>query len=208
MYADGNVLQDDGKDLAPTDLIKAGSFYSDDGTTWLESDNYVELPMRGAMEPRIEPLSDGRLIMVVRTQLGSVFKSYSHDDGQTWLKAQTTGLQSPESCPSLLRLPKTGHLLLIWNHSGYDPKFDHYGKRTPLSVAVSEDDGETWGRIKNIETDPGWEFTNPCALVTQEGALLIAYEASKYKDLTPPGRLGRTRMHLKLAVVDVDWLYR
>ena len=29
--------------------------------------------------------------------------------------------------------------------------------RTPLTVAISKDDGKTWQQIKNIETDPdGW----------------------------------------------------
>jgi hypothetical protein len=31
------------------------------------------------------------------------------------------------------------------------------GKRTPLTLAVSKDDGNTWQYIHNIETDPdGW----------------------------------------------------
>ncbi len=209
MHAAGNVLENDGEGLAPTDIVKAGCYYSDDdGATWRVSDNYVELPMRGAMEPQIEPVSDGRLIMMVRTQLGSVYHAYSTDQGQSWSKAQTTGVTAPESCPGLVRLPDSGHLALIWNNSLYDPKFDHYGKRTPLSVAISQDDGRTWGEPYHIEDDPAWEFTNPAALVTGDGKLLVAYEASKYKLLTPPGRLGRSRMHLKLASIDVESLYR
>jgi len=206
----GKALQEDGEEgkLAPTDIGEAGSFYSDDGgRTWTECENYVYLPMRGAMEPKVEELRDGRLMMVMRTQLGSVFKSYSQDGGRTWSKAQTTGLMSPESCPALLKLPHTGDLLLVWNHSPYDPRFDHYGKRTPLSVALSRDDGETWEKIKDVETDPEWEFTNPAPIATSRGTVLIAYEASKYASLVPPGKLGRSRMHLKLAILDVDWIY-
>jgi sialidase-1 len=145
--------------------------------------------------------------MVMRAQLGSVFQSISEDGGATWSKPQTTGLRAPESCPGLLRIPQTGDLALIWNDSPYDPKFDHYGVRSPLSVAVSKDDGRTWGRSKAIESDPDWEFTNPAAIVTREGRLIIVYEASKYESLTPPGKLGRSRMHLKLAIVELDWLY-
>ena len=55
----------------------------------------------------------------------------------------------------------TGDLLLVFNHSAYDPEFDHYGMRTPLSIALSIDEGETWHTIRDIETDPEWEFTNP-----------------------------------------------
>ena len=206
----GKALQDDGKgkNLAPTDNGASGSFYSDDnGKTWTECENYLYLPMRGTMEPKIEELKDGRILMVVRTQLGSVFKAYSADGGRTWSNPQTTGLQSPESCPALLKIPETDDLLLVWNHSPYDPKFDHYGLRNPLSVAISKDDGCTWENIKNIETDPEWEFTNPAPIATSQGTILIGYEASRYETLVPPGRLGRSRMYGKLAILDIGWLY-
>jgi len=198
------------------DHLFAGCYYSDDdGQTWKECESYVDLPMRGAMEPKIEELKDGRLLMVMRTQLGAIFRSYSEDGGLNWSKPQTTGLRAPESCPGLRRIPQTGDLLIVWNHSAYDPKFDHFGVRSPLTVAISRDEGETWEKMKDVETDPVWEFTNPAILVTTSGNVLIAYEASKYESMTGPGhgnvgqigRVGRSRMHLKLAMFDLDWLY-
>jgi len=208
-YMEGTALQEDGEkgNLAPTNTSMAGCFYSDDGKAWKQCDNFVYLPMRGSMEPKIAELKDGRLMMVMRTQLGSVFRSFSEDGGQTWSNAQTTGLQSPESCPGLIRIPQTGDLLLIWNDSPYDPRFDHYGLRSPLSLAVSKDEGRTWLKSKSVETDPEYEFTNPSAMVTSDGNVLIAYETSKYASLVPPGRLGRSCMSLRLAIVDLDWLY-
>ncbi len=209
-YMTGKALQDDGKgkNLAPTNNSVAGSFYSDDdGKTWAECDSYLYLPMRGAMEPKIEELKDGRILMVMRTQLGSVFKSYSENGGQSWSNPQTTGLKSPESCPNLIRIPQTGDLMLTWNHSPYDPKFDHYGLRNPLSVAISKDDGSTWEKGKNVDVDSEWEFTNPTALATSQDTILIAYEAAKYENLVHPGKLGRTLMSFKLAIVNIDWLY-
>ncbi len=203
--------QDEGGDHCASGVV----YSDDDGQTWKGPVSFVDLPLRGAMEPKIEELKDERLLMVMRTELGGVFKSYSEDGGLTWSKAQTTGLRAPESCPGLRRIPQTGDLVLIWNHSLDDPKFDHSGVRSPLTVAISRDDGCTWEKIKDIETDPEWEFTNPVTYVTSEGKLLIAYEASKYESLTGPGhgnvgvigRVGRHRMHLKLAIVDLDWLY-
>ena len=202
--------QDDGGDHCTSGIM----YSDDDGYTWQKGEPFADLPLRGTMEPKIEELKDGRLLMVMRTQLGCVFKSYSDDGGVTWSKSQTTGLRAPESCPGLRRLPQTGHLALIWNNSLYDPEFDHFGLRSPLSVATSNDEGETWQNIKNIETDPEWEFTNPVSYVTGDGKLLIAYEASKYESLTgsghgnvgQTGRVGRDRMHLKMAIVDPDWL--
>lgn len=43
--------------------------------------------------------------------------------------------------------------------------------------------------------------------MTRDGMLLVAYEASKYASLEYPGKCGRTQMYLKLARIELDWLY-
>ncbi len=208
-HMEGTALQEEGEGyLAPTNTSVAGTFYSDDnGRTWHGCDNYVYLPMRGCMEPKIEELKDGRVMMLMRTQLGSLFQSFSDDGGASWSQPQTSGLHAPESCPLLMRIPQTDDLLLIYNDSTYDPKFDHYGVRSPLTMAVSSDSGVNWAIRKNIETAPEWEFTNPAAIITRDNNVVVAYEASQYASLEHPGQLGRTQMHLKLAIIDIDWLY-
>ncbi|MCH2116976.1 MAG: glycoside hydrolase [Pirellulales bacterium] len=192
----------------PTDHQINSCAYSDDlGHTWKQSENWVDLPMRGAMEPHIVELSDGRLLMYMGTQLGAIFQSTSYDGAVTWSSPQTTGLRAPESMPCLVKFPHTGDLLVIWNHSTYDPNFDHCGKRTPLTTAISRDEGKTWENFKNIETDPLYEFTNPSCHFTSAGKVIIMYEASKMDNPNPPGRLGRSCMPLKSAVADIDWFY-
>jgi len=60
---------------------------------------------------------------------------------------------------------------MVWNNNnGSDPATMNH--RTPLSVAISKDEGKTWGNIKNIEEDPeGWYcytalyFLNPQNLI-------------------------------------------
>jgi len=191
-----------------TDHSVAGCCYSDDdGRTWKESRCVADLPLRGAEEAHVAELKDGRLLMTMRTQLGAVFKSESGDGGVTWSKPQTTGLRAPNSLPCLTRIPKTGDLLLVWNNSLYDPGFDHFGKRTPLTVAVSRDDGRSWENFKNIETDPAWEFTNPTCHFTSDDKVVIGYVASPMENPNPPGKLGRSSMSLKAAVADIEWLY-
>lgn len=179
----------------------------DDGRSWRRADNWVGLPLRGAMEPRIAELSDGRLLMTLRTQLGAVFASHSSDQGQTWSHPQTTGLRAPESMPSLKNIPGSKDLVIVWNHGLYDPGFDHFGKRTPLTVAISRDDGRTWERFKDIETDPDYEFTNAAIHFTSRGKMIVTYMASKMASTQPPGILGRSRIPLKAFVADVEWLY-
>lgn len=184
----------------------AGAVYSDDdGLTWRESEHWVGLPLRGAMEPHVEELRDGRLLMVLRTQMGAIFRSYSDDGGATWSRPQTTGLRAPESCPELVRIPATGDLLMIWNDSPYDPQHaSHYGRRTPLSAAVSRDEGDTWSRSRTIESDPGRAFTNPGCTFTRDGVALITYWTCPYH---ATGRMNVERLDLRLARIAVDWFY-
>lgn len=186
----------------------AGAYYSDDdGHTWTESQTFADLPMRGAMEPHIAELRDGRLMMAMRTELGAIFKSYSEDGGANWSQPQTTGIRGPESMRCLKRIPSNGDLILIWNNAPFDHKYDHSGPRTPLTVAISKDDGETFENFKDIETDPGVEFTNPSCHFTSSGKVIMTYLASPMEDPTPPGRLGRGHMPMKAAIADLEWFY-
>ena len=87
----------------------------------------------GAMEPTVVELSDGRLLMFMRTRLGYQFESYSKDQGLTWSEPKQSSLASGNAPAYLLGLAD-GRIACSWN-----PK-----DRTALHLAVSEDDGKTW----------------------------------------------------------------
>jgi sialidase-1 len=179
-------------------------YSDDDGLSWHQPENPIRLPMRGAMEPHVEETRDGRVLMVMRNQLGSLFMSESADGGLTWSRPQTTGLRAPESCPELTRIPATGDLLMIWNNSEYDPGFrSHYGKRSPLTSAVSKDEGRTWQHIRDIEDDPGRAFSNPGCRFTRSGKALVNYWTCEY---LPDWRMQDV-IDLRVAVIDTDWFY-
>jgi photosystem II stability/assembly factor-like uncharacterized protein len=141
------------------------TYYSDDaGQTWKRSRTQLECPVMnrsGFQEPGVVPLKDGRLMMFIRTQLGSQYVSYSADGGDTWSEATASSLMSPLSPASIKRLPK-GDLLAVWNdHAQVDESMraseKSGGKRTPLTVAISRDDGKTWTRHRNVlEAPTGW----------------------------------------------------
>jgi sialidase-1 len=107
-------------------------------------------------EPGVVELKDGRLMMFMRTNASSQHISYSRDSGETWSKAQPSELISPLSPASIERVPWSGDLLCVWNdHSGIHPY--PKGRRTPLCLAVSKDEGKTWSKSKLIEDNPdGW----------------------------------------------------
>ena len=68
-------------------------FYSDDGgRTWTKSTSDLSSPCYpdfvgnnyGADEPCVLELKDGRLWMLMRTQTGFLYESFSSDHGRTW----------------------------------------------------------------------------------------------------------------------------
>ena len=139
---------------------RAMAWLSDDaGKTWHQSQTTLTAPesvRSGLQEPGVIELLDGRLLLLARTSAGMHFRSYSSDAGETWTPAEPTDLLSPCSPATFERLPGRDDILMVWNdHRGMDPALA--GKRTPLSLALSKDDGLTWDRVANLETDPnGW----------------------------------------------------
>lgn len=148
----------------------AMAYLSDDaGKSWRRSRTELECPTpsnAGFQEPGVVELKDGRIMMFIRTQLGSQYLSYSTDGGDTWSEAQPSTIQSPLSPASIKRIPSTGELLMVWNdHSTIDPSYRAAdlgerrtgGKRTPLTVAVSRDEGKTWIQAHDLLASPtGW----------------------------------------------------
>ncbi|WP_417375378.1 sialidase family protein [Gimesia maris] len=136
------------------------SFYTDDeGKTWHRSANEVDCPLRGAMEPEIEQLNDGRILMLIRTQTTRMYRAYSSDGGETWSPAEKTDIVHPEAPMLLQRAPgKDAPLILIWNNAVV-PGADHQGPRTPLTLGLSYDEGKTWKNLTKIEDDPKGSYS-------------------------------------------------
>ena len=150
------------------------SLSDDNGKTWRLSDTQLEAPKElrtGLQEPGIVELKDGRLLMLARTGGGCQYRSFSEDGGVTWSPAEPTDLLSPVSPASIERIPETGDLLLVWNnHRDIAPALK--GKRTPLTVAVSRDEGATWEHIRNLETNPNGWYCYTAIAFTGEHVLL------------------------------------
>lgn len=150
-------------------------FSDDEGETWQES-NELRLPKRGAMEPTIAEIEDGRCMMLIRTQLGCQYQSFSDDGGETWVQPGPSALVSGEAEAYLTRIPSTGDLLACWNYD-FKPHWTrrHYGLRCPLTVAISKDGGETWENIKDLEDDHRYSFGNPAITFVDDRAYIVYY---------------------------------
>jgi sialidase-1 len=151
-------------------------FSDDDGQTWQRGSGHVDAAKRGAMEPEVIELEDGRVLMIIRNQLGFIGKSYSEDGGDTWTEMESLGLQAPEAPATLRRVPSTGDLLLIWNNT-YTPGAGHGGRRTPLTAAVSSDDGETWRIVGNLEANPERTFSYTSLTFVGHRAVMSYWES-------------------------------
>lgn len=188
------------------DNFQTAVYFSDDeGRTWRRSRTLVSAPKRGAMEPGLIELRDGRVRQIIRTQLGTIWHSISSDGGDTWSPAASWGIVSPEAPATIAREPGGGDWLLVLNPAVVwgDPEktvfgANHGGPRRPLAARLSRDEGETWGEPRTLEADPGLAHAYTSITFHDGRALLTYYE---YAEATK-------RISLKFKSVPVAWFGR
>ncbi len=176
------------------------SYYSDDnGLTWRSGREVQNPDSVVTQEPGLVELKNGDILMFVRTNKGVQYISHSKDKGETWSSVEPGNIKSPLSPASIVRIPSTGDLLLVWNNNGGEnPALK--GKRTPLTVAISRDEGESWEKIKNIEDDPdGWYCY--IAIHFTDKQVLLGYCAGNRPKGTGLAMTNITRLNL-------DWIYK
>jgi len=160
----------------------------DDGATWREGARVK--PANGqCWEPACIELKDGRVMMLIRTQLGGQYKSISTDGGETWSVPVATPLVGTAAPVSISRVSSTGDLLAIWNHN------PGAKDRNPLTAAVSKDEGETWQAFRNIEEGPGDAWAYPAVTWVGDNAFLTYFNYT--------GGLS-----LFLKIIPADWFYK
>jgi hypothetical protein len=178
----------------PVGYFYTTAVYSDDdGATWKQSPSRLTAPCYegynggnyGAVEPTIVALNDGRLWMLIRTQTGKMYESFSKD-GAEWSDAVESKFYGSNS-PAMFRRLDDGRLFLAWNNAQVAPKVEGqgvYSGRDALHAAVSADDGKTWRGLREVYRDPtrhgeGLELRNdrgtayPDAVQTAEGAIVL-----------------------------------
>src|SRR5262249_11938827 len=108
---------------------------SDGGASW-QVVGRLNTPA-GADEPTIAETGGGGVLMLLRTKDGFLWRSRSRDRGQTWSAPEKTEMVAAAASHNLFRT-RDGRLVLT--HDACRPPL-----RTPLTVRVSRDGGETWG---------------------------------------------------------------
>jgi len=189
-------------DVSKVNHFVSKCFLSDDqGQTWRLGKGAIDYAKRGAMEPEIVELAPNdkgsvRLAMYMRTQLGHVAVGYSHDAGDTWTKAVDAKIRAPEAPTTIRRVPSTGDLVLVWNDN-FTAGAGHGGKRSPMSIAISKDDGKTWKKVGDIETSKKhtYAYTSLCFV---RGRMVMSY----YVRDESTGRISN-----RFRSLPISWLY-
>jgi hypothetical protein len=133
---------------------------TDLGKTWTRSITTLKIPIEsgwvtryGAIEPHAIEMNDGRVWMLIRTNKGFLYESFSNDSGTTWSAPAPSSFISSDSPASTLRLAD-GSIVLLWNsNQRYDDKRSYAaGGREVLHAAISKDDGTSWRGFREIMT--------------------------------------------------------
>lgn len=133
---------------------------------------------RGVIQPSLWESAPGRLHMLLRSSEGYVYRADSEDNGTTWSAAYALELPNNNSGLDVVRAPWNGRLYLLCN-----PVAANWGRRSPLTLLESADNGYSWKRILDLETAPE-EFSYPCLICaggeaagekTDQNRLIMSY---------------------------------
>jgi predicted neuraminidase len=139
---------------------------TDDGKTWTRSNPF---PMPGKfnqIQPTLFEAKDGRIVALLRSKdPRRICRSESKDGGATFTPTEETKLENPSAGIDVVKT-KAGDVFLIYNPVAT--------ARTPISLARSTDDGQTWKKVADLETEPG-EYSYPAIIESSAGNLEITY---------------------------------
>ena len=181
------ITLSDGSWLAPASTEHKGwnafaDRSTDQGKTWSRSEDFEidkdKLKGKGVIQPTVWESSPGNVHAMLRSTGGQVWRADSADSGKTWTPIYDTGLPNNNSGLDAVRL-EDGRLLLVYNHVA-----GNWSARTPLDLAVSEDNGKTWRTIAHLEADADLksEFSYPAIIRTKTGvAITYTYQRERVR---------------------------
>jgi predicted neuraminidase len=124
---------------------------------------------KGIIQPTLWEYEPGHIHALMRSTSSAIFRSDSIDNGRTWSDAYRTGLPNNNCGIDLIKLPNGGLIL------AYNPVESPVtsGRRTPLILSYSADNGQTWNQIFTLEDEAG-EYSYP-AIIADGDEIMITY---------------------------------
>lgn len=169
------IILSDGSWLAPAstefNLWEAFADRSTDrGVTWVRSEDFeIDRSVfkgKGAIQPTFWESAPGKVHSLLRACAGRAWRADSEDYGKTWTPVRDAGLPNNNSGLDALHLDD-GRVLLVFNPIG-----KNWGPRTPLSLGVSRDNGDSWELFAHLQDDPpetDLEYSYPAIIRTKDG---------------------------------------
>lgn len=138
----------------------------DGGRTWRRS-GWMAAGDAGAIQPAIIERADGTLFAILRSGPGvdHAWHCTSTDGGESWSPCTPAPLLNPNSGADMIRL-NAGEVVACYN--------DTPSGRTPLTLAVSHDEGRSWTARRNVEDGPG-EYSYPTLMQAMDGSVHLVY---------------------------------
>ena len=130
-------------------------FSQDGGKTWIRSAYLRSEPAAKLIQPTLWESESG-VHMLLRSGAGWIYKADSTDQGLTWSAAAPICVPNNNSGLDCVRLPD-GRIALVCNPIS-DP-----GLRTPVSLLLSEDDGNHFHKVMDLEDGEG-EYSYPAVI--------------------------------------------
>jgi len=212
----------------------------DDGDTWRfvqvePSDPFVmEYPHKSmrwensGCEATVIELTDGTLLMHLRTSTDYHYMSKSYDFGDTWTKPEPTSFHSTLTNPELLRL-HDGRTLFFYNNTRPLPEMDKTNVFPPLDmdeqkgvwedvftnrdancIAISEDDCKTWFGFRELYLNPfrnHSDFRSLGSCNCGQDKSVHQFQAIELPFNKVLVHVGQHECLASLVIFDVDWLY-
>jgi len=125
------------------------------------------------IQPALWESSDGHVHAMMRTNRGCIYRSDSENFGDSWSVASPIDLPNNNSGLDCAML-SNGTLLLVCNPVSAD-----WGARYPLSLFVSEDNGITFRKLLDLETEQG-EYSYP-SVITHGSTAYAVYTWNRKK---------------------------
>lgn len=151
---------------------KAFADISDDGVNWKKCDIPASDEVN-MIQPTLWESEKGHIHALMRTNCGKVYRSDSIDNGDTWCQAYATDMPNNNSGIDAVKA-ENGKVYLVCN-----PISDNWGARTPLTVYVSSNNGTTFEKLVDLETEEG-KFAYP-AIIAENDTLYITYTWNRKK---------------------------
>ena len=157
---------------------------TDDGKTWARSNPFPVPDKFHQIQPTLFEAKDGKIVALMRSSNPRMIcRAESKDGGATFTPAEETKLANPSAGIDCVKTAE-GDVFLIYNPNALF--------RTPISLARSTDDGQTWTKVADLETEPG-EYSYPAMIQSAAGTLEITYtwKRTHIKHLSVPPKKYR-----------------